>query len=40
MTIDAIILAPLTFFFMVGFCWIIGKAHRFEQEVAWSRRKD
>jgi len=40
MTIDAMILAPLTFFFVVGVCWIIGKIHRFEQEVAWSRRKE
>ena len=40
MTIDAIILAPLTILFMVGVCWVIGKTHRFEQEVAWSRRKE
>jgi hypothetical protein len=40
MTIDAIILAPLTIFFVVGVCWVIGKAYHFEQEVAWSRRKE
>lgn len=40
MAIDAIIFAALTLLFMVGVCWIIGKIHPFEQEVAWSRRKE
>lgn len=40
MTIDALIFAPLTFFFMIGVFWVIGKAYRFEQEIAWSRRKE
>jgi len=40
MEIDAMIFAVLTVLCMVGVCWIIGKIHPFEQEVAWSRRKE
>jgi hypothetical protein len=40
MAIDAIIFAALTMLCMVGVCWIIGKIYPFEQEVAWSRRKE
>ena len=40
MAIDAIIFAALTMLCMVGVCWIIGKIHPFEHEVAWNHRKE
>jgi hypothetical protein len=40
MVIDAIIFALFTMFLVIGFFWIIGKIHRFEQKVAWSRRRE
>jgi hypothetical protein len=40
MVIDAILAALFTMFFLIGSCWVIGKIHRFEQKVSWSRRRD
>jgi hypothetical protein len=40
MVIDAILVALFTMFFLIGSCWVIGKMHRFEQEVSWSGRRE
>jgi len=40
MTIDALFFASLTVLFFVEVLWGIRKAHSFEQEVAWSQRKE
>jgi len=40
MTIDALFFASLDVLFFVEVLWGIGKAHSFEQEVAWSQRKE
>jgi len=40
MVIDALFFASLTLLFFVGFLWGIGKVHSFEQEIAWSQRKE
>jgi hypothetical protein len=40
MAIEALFFASLTVLFFVGVLWGIGKAHSFEQEVAWSQRKE
>lgn len=40
MVIDATLAALFTMFFLIGVCWVIGKIHRFEQEVSWSRRRE
>jgi len=40
MTIDALVFASLSVLFFFGALWGIGKAHSFEQEAAWSQRKE
>jgi len=38
--VDALVFTVLMFFLVSGIFWIVGKAHHFEQSVAWSRRKE
>ncbi len=40
MVIDAIVFAHFAMLFAFAFCWGLGRIHRFEQEIAWSRRKE
>ena len=40
MVIDAVFFGSLTVLFFFGVLWGIRKAHSFEQEVAWSQRKE
>jgi len=40
MVIDAIVFAFFTISLVIGVLWIVGKLHRFEEEVTWSRRRE